>query len=170
MNCIVSVVMSVYNSEKYLPEAIESILNQTYTNFEFIIINDGSTDNSLRIIKEYANKDKRIIVISRENKGLIFSLNEGIEVSKGKYIIRMDADDISLPNRLKIQLDFMEKNKDIAICGTVAITFDENNNERVWKVYEDEKMIKAELLFSSPFIKFLFPYPILQGQGRPLQL
>ena len=95
-NPLVSVVMSVYNSEKYLKEAIESILNQTYTNFEFIIVNDGSTDSSLDIIQEYMKKDERIVLISRDNKGLPYSLNEGIEKAKGKYIARMDADDISL--------------------------------------------------------------------------
>lgn len=95
-NPTISVVISVYNGEKYLSEAIESVLNQTYKDFEFIIINDGSTDNSLEIIKKYQNQDERIVLISRENKGLVSSLNEGIEKAKGKYIARMDADDICL--------------------------------------------------------------------------
>ena len=151
MNSIISVVMSVYNAEKYLKESIESILNQTFKNFEFIIINDGSTDRSLEIIENYAKKDDRIVVISRENRGLITSLNEGIEKAKGKYIVRMDADDISLPNRCKKQIEFMEKNSDIAISGSAAIVF-RDDKESLWRVYEDEKMIKAELLFSSPFI------------------
>jgi len=118
MDVKVSIVMSVYNAQKYLDEAIESILNQTYSNFEFIIINDGSTDKSLEIIENYAKKDSRIIVINRENKGLIYSLNEGIRKANGKYIARMDADDISLPQRLEKQVEFMEKNKNIGICGT----------------------------------------------------
>lgn len=112
----ISVVLPVYNAEKYLDEAIKSILNQTYTNFEFIIINDGSTDSSLEIIKKYKNQDDRIILITRENRGLIASLNEGIEQSKGKFIARMDADDISLPTRFKKQVTLMENN-DIDICG-----------------------------------------------------
>jgi len=111
-----SVVLPVYNAEKYLDEAIQSILNQTYTNFEFIIINDGSTDSSLEIIKKYKNQDDRIILITRENRGLISSLNEGIEQSKGKFIARMDADDISLPTRFKKQVILMENNN-IDICG-----------------------------------------------------
>ena len=83
--------MSVYNGEKYLAEAIESILHQTYKNFEFIIVNDGSSDKSIDIIKEYMTKDNRIVLIDRENKGLPYSLNEGISKAKGDYIARMDA-------------------------------------------------------------------------------
>lgn len=100
---LVSVVMSVYNGETYLREAIDSILNQTYSNFECIVINDGSSDKSLSIIKSYT--DNRIVLINNEvNKGLIYSLNKGIEIAKGDYITRMDADDISLPNRFEEQL------------------------------------------------------------------
>lgn len=110
----VSVIMPVYNAELYLDAAIKSILKQTYENFEFIIINDGSSDKSLEIIKKY--KDKRIVLISRENKGIISSLNEGIESAKGKYLARMDADDISLPHRLEKQVEFIEQNK-LDVCG-----------------------------------------------------
>ena len=91
----VSIVMPVYNGDKYLVESLESILHQTYRNFELIIINDGSTDNSMAIIESYAKTDENIIIISRENKGLVASLNEGIILAKGDYIARMDADDIS---------------------------------------------------------------------------
>lgn len=115
-NPMISVVMSVYNGELYLDEAIESILNQTYKDFEFIIINDGATDKSLEIIEKYKNQDDRIVLISRENKGLIASLNEGIEKARGKYIARMDADDISLPKRFEEQVEFMES-ENIDICG-----------------------------------------------------
>lgn len=113
---IISVVMPVYNAEKYLDEAIQSILNQTYEDFEFIIINDGSTDGSLEIIKKYKNQDERIVLISRENRGLITSLNEGIEKANGKYIARMDADDISLSERFEKQIELM-RSQDIDICG-----------------------------------------------------
>ena len=148
-NSFVSVVLSVYNGEKYLPEAIESILNQTYNNFEFIIINDGSTDKSLEIINSY--DDERIILISRENKGLIASLNEGFKRAKGKYIARMDADDISLVRRLEEQVTFMEKNIDIGICGTAVIGFGEEIKEKVWKLNSSDRSLKAKLLFSSCF-------------------
>lgn len=115
-NTVISVVMSVYNAESYLEEAINSILNQNYKDFEFIIINDGSTDNSLEIIEKHKNQDERIVLISRENRGLVSSLNEGIEKAKGKYIARMDADDISLPERFEKQIELMEK-ENIDICG-----------------------------------------------------
>ena len=115
---MISVVMPVYNCQDYLNESIESILNQTYRNFEFIIINDGSTDNSLKIINSYAKLDKRVVLISRENKGLVQSLNEGFKLAQGKYITRMDADDISHLKRLELQNKFMEENLDIDFCGT----------------------------------------------------
>lgn len=126
-NPIISVVIPIYNAEKYLDEAIQSILNQTYKNFEIIIINDGSTDKSLEIIEKYQNQDERIIVISRENKGLIYSLNEGIEKSRGKYIARMDADDISLPKRFERQIEIMEK-ENIDICGCHYFMINELGN------------------------------------------
>lgn len=125
MNELISVILPVYNGEKYLEEAIQSILNQTYGNFEFIIINDGSKDNSLSIIKKYKSQDERIIVINRENRGLISTLNEGIDKAKGKYIARMDQDDISLPQRFEEQLKYMIEN-DLDICGGNYLIIDEN--------------------------------------------
>jgi glycosyltransferase involved in cell wall biosynthesis len=113
---IISVLMPVYNAELYLEEAIKSIINQTFENFEFIIIDDGSTDDSLKIIQKYEDKDSRIICISRENKGIIYSLNEGLNISSGQYIARMDADDISYPDRLEAQYLFMLENK-LDVCG-----------------------------------------------------
>ena len=104
----ISVLMSVYNGEKYLREAIDSILNQTFTNFEFIIIDDASTDDSNAIIKKYT--DKRIkLVENPQNMGLTKSLNRGLKISLGKYIARLDSDDLAFPNRLKEQYEFMEK-------------------------------------------------------------
>jgi len=148
---LVSVVMSVYNAEKYLVEAIESILQQTYKNFEFIIIDDGSTDRSSDIIKHYALHDHRVKIISRENWGLVDSLNEGIQKAKGKYIARMDADDISFSARLEKQVAFMEKNLDIGLSGTAVIMFGENRKENIWRCSITDKAIKTELLFFSPF-------------------
>ena len=110
-NPLVSILMPVYNSEKYLREAIKSILNQTFTNFELIIINDGSTDNSLKIIKSF--KDNRIKIIKNKgNLGLIKTLNKGIDLAQGKYIARMDADDIAMPKRLEKQIAFFNENPD----------------------------------------------------------
>lgn len=149
---LISVIMPVYNAEAYLDEAIQSILKQTYNNFEFIIINDGSTDKSLELIKEYEKEDKRIILISRENRGLVASLNEGIEKSNGKYIARMDADDISLPTRFEEQIRFMEKNKDIGICGTWVEVFGENRKAILWKMPINDIELIPRLLFSVTFI------------------
>lgn len=151
INPMISVVMSVYNGEKYLDEAIESILKQTYKDFEFIIINDGSTDKSLEIIEKYKKQDERIVLISRENKGLIASLNEGIKKAKGKYIARMDADDISLPNRFEQQIKFLEKNPEIGVCGTWVEVFGENRNPTIWKMPIQDEELRPRLLFSVTF-------------------
>jgi len=149
-NPLVSVVLSVYNAEKYIAEAIESILTQSYKNFEFIIIDDGSTDGSLEIVKSY--DDERIILISRENKGLIASLNEGIGQAKGKYIARMDADDVSLPHRLERQVEFMEGNPSIGMSGSNVLVFGDDVETYIWKLSRNDDTIKSELLFSSTFV------------------
>ena len=113
----VTVLMSVYNGEKYLREAMESILNQTFGDFEFLIINDASTDTSKEIILSYA--DLRIVYVENEiNLGLTKSLNEGLKLVKGEYVARMDDDDISLPMRLEKQVQFMDNNPDVGVCGT----------------------------------------------------
>jgi len=127
----VSVVMSVYNGEKYLTEAIESMLNQTFTNFEFIIIDDGSTDESLAIIQKYSNQDERIILVRNEkNMGLAASLNKGILLARGEFIARMDADDISCKNRLEIQIQHMRENSKLLILGSAVDVIDENRGVR----------------------------------------
>ncbi|NRT73686.1 glycosyltransferase [Clostridium beijerinckii] len=148
----ISVVMPVYNSEKYLKESIESILNQTYENFEFIIINDGSNDDSLRIISEYSKVDSRIRVISRENRGIVKTLNEGITLSKGEYIARMDADDISNPKRFEVQVEFMEKNKDYGVASTFINIFgnayDERINNEIENCHNKENIQMMDLLCS----------------------
>ena len=114
---LISVIMPAYNAEKYIGEAINSILSQTYTNFEFIIINDGSTDKTEEIIQSY--DDNRIrYVKNASNLKLIKSLNKGIDLARGEYIARMDADDISLPNRFQEEYDFMEQNPDISVCSS----------------------------------------------------
>lgn len=151
MTPLVSVVMSVYNGAEYLSDAIESILSQTMEDLEFIIIDDGSSDGSLESIKGYKSQDARIVLISRENRGLIDSLNEGIEKASGKYIARMDADDISMPGRLQKQVDFMEKNPNIGLCGTWIEAFDEYGTKVTGRYSVDDPMLRCELLFSSPF-------------------
>jgi glycosyltransferase involved in cell wall biosynthesis len=115
----VSVVMPVYNGEPYLKEAVESILNQTFSDFEFIIIDDGSTDNSWDILIAYAAQDSRI-VLSRnpENIKLIKTLNKGLNLARGEYIARMDADDISLPERLERQVAYLQRHPEVGLVGT----------------------------------------------------
>ena len=144
---IVSVVMSVYNGDAYLKEAINSILNQTFTNFEFIIINDGSSDNSLSIIQSYT--DKRLVCIDNiENKGLIYSLNKGFKIAKGKYIARMDADDISLPERFEKQVAFLESHLSIGVLGSDYLSFSESTLKKLNSIHNSSK-IKSYLLFTA---------------------
>jgi glycosyltransferase involved in cell wall biosynthesis len=147
----ISVIMSVYNAEQYITEAIESILNQTFTNFEFIIIDDGSTDGTSAIIKNIAKIDRRIKFVSRENKGLIFSLNECLCMASGQYIARMDADDISVKTRLQKQKEFLDAHPEIGVCGTWVEVFGEEIKVKKWKLPKDNSSLKAILLFSVPF-------------------
>jgi glycosyltransferase involved in cell wall biosynthesis len=143
--------MPVYNAEEFLRSAIDSILQQTYTNFEFIIINDGSSDSSLSIIKEYEIKDSRIKVISRENKGLIFTLNQAISLSKGKYLARMDADDISCPTRFYDQINLLESLK-ADICGSHYYLINETNKITDFQLSPlDNQSLILYLLRSVPF-------------------
>lgn len=126
----ISVIMGVYNDERFLKKSIESILTQSFTDFEFIICNDCSTDSSESIIRGYAEKDKRIIFLNNEiNMGLANTLNKCIEVSSGKYIARMDSDDISLKDRLIHQVDYLEKNPSCSVVGTLAYYIDDNDNK-----------------------------------------
>ncbi|WP_346857501.1 glycosyltransferase [uncultured Draconibacterium sp.] len=124
---IISVIMSVYNAEKYLSESINSILNQTFKNFEFIIIDDKSSDKSVEIINSMASKDSRIKFIQNKvNQGLTINLNTAINIAKGKYIARMDADDISEVHRFEQQLDFLRENPHIDILGSFCKNINQN--------------------------------------------
>ena len=143
----ISVVMATFNDGLFISEAIDSILSQSFTDFEFIIINDGSSDNTLEIINQYALRDTRIRVISRENKGLSISLNEGIAFAKGQWIARMDSDDISHPLRFERQMDWL-KTHEADVCGTWIQLFGQRNQLK--KYYQEDRLIKKELLFGSP--------------------
>ena len=114
--------MTVHNGEKHLSEAIDGILNQTFKDFEFLVIDDGSTDGSADIIQSY--KDVRIRFISNgKNLSVPVSLNMGLNLARGEYIARMDCDDISLPQRLEKQVQFMDANPEVGVCGTWLETF-----------------------------------------------
>jgi hypothetical protein len=114
---IIAVVMSVFNGQAYLRGAVESILAQTFTDFEFVIIDDGSTDKTAEILSDYAKRDDRVRVVSHENRGRAESLNRGIELARAPLIARMDADDISLPHRLKEQADFLERHPEVGLLS-----------------------------------------------------
>lgn len=149
---LVSVVMAVYNGDKYLKESIESILNQTYKNIEFIVINDGSLDNTKEILEKYQQKDPRIKVLNNGiNKGLIYSLNKGFKEAQGKYIARMDADDISLLKRLEKQVEYMEKNNQVALCSGLIKIFKNKNKflTKKLKLILPSEQIESSLLFKN---------------------
>ncbi len=147
---VVSIILPVYNAEEYVSMAIQSILHQTYTDFELIIINDGSSDNSLAIIDSFV--DRRIRRISQENKGLVNSLNYGISISKGEFIARMDADDVSHPSRLQLQVNEFRKNKKLVLCSASIIAFSDSGirKYRFFPLSNDE--IRAEFLFNSGIV------------------
>ena len=145
---LVSVALPVYNGEKYLAEALDSILAQTFTNFEFIIIDDGSTDNSLFMLREYEQKDSRIRLISRKNKGFSNTVNEMIDLASGEWIARMDQDDIALPQRFEKQLQWLEQTG-ADICGS-WVQFFGTSDKRILKHPCSDAAIKMTLLFGSP--------------------
>lgn len=144
---LVSVVMTVYNGAKHISEAIESIINQTYTDWEFLIINEfGSNDGTVRIVQEYVNRDNRIKLIQNTSKlGFAESLNRGIKMARGKYIARMDADDLSLSNRLEVESKFLDANPEIGHVGSWQKHFGRNN--WIHKPLATHDEIKAALLF-----------------------
>ncbi len=157
---LISILMPVYNGSLYIREALESIINQTYTHFELIAIDDSSTDDSLLILKEYEKKDNRIRVISNKyKKGISGSLNSGIDIHKGDFIARADADDINVPNRLEIQLSFLLKNKKIDIVGGGYTLFGNTIHKKIfhpknstliaWKFLSDTFFCHPTIMFRS---------------------
>ncbi len=150
-NPLVTVLMPVYNAAAYLSASIESILNQTFTDFEFLIINDGSTDNSELIIKRY--QDSRIRYYKNAtNQKLIETLNKGLTLAKGVFIARMDADDIALPERLERQVHLMQKRPDISICGSLALTFSDKGILDKRMLPENPEALKCICFFQCPVL------------------
>jgi glycosyltransferase involved in cell wall biosynthesis len=145
----VSVIMCVYNGEKYLKESIESILNQTYTNFEFIIVDDGSKDKTNEIIKSY--KDERIVLITNEtNKNKTYSRNIALEKAQGEYIAIFDSDDISFPQRLEKQVEYLQENSSIGACGSQAYFIGLPQKLSYRHCPTNPEAAKCLLLFESP--------------------
>lgn len=139
--------MTGYNEERFLDESIRSILNQTLQDFEFIIVDDGSTDGSLSILNKYAQQDKRIKLIhNTQNIGITKSLNRALRIARGEYLARMDADDISLPNRLKIQVGFLDKNKEYFLVSCGAINMDEKGfRTTIYRPICEEDILRKKL-------------------------
>jgi len=145
---LVTVLMPVYNGEAYLSEAIESILLQSYTNFEFLILNDGSSDRSEEIIQSYT--DSRIRLINNAtNMQLIATLNRGLDLAQGKYIVRMDADDISLPQRIERQVEWLEKNPEYGLVGSWFEDFNGTDTIRTIKYSSDDTHIRIRHLYQT---------------------
>ncbi len=143
----ISVIMPVYNAEKFIREAIESILSQTFIDFEFIIINDGSTDGTLNKLEEYAQQDHRIQLVSRENKGLVATLNEGLALAKAPLVARMDADDISLPDRLEKQSTYLADHSNcVALGGRTLVIDPEGDQICIWNQLFDFDEIQDQHL------------------------
>lgn len=161
----VSIIMGIYNSnnELMVMSAINSILNQTYSDFEFIICDDGSTDDTFELIKRITQDDHRVIIINNEiNKGLAATLNKCLDVAQGEYIARMDADDISLPNRLERQVTFLDNNPMYDLVGCNAVLFNEQGDwgYRIMTEYPERK----SFLFGTPFM-----HPTILIRKAPLK-
>jgi hypothetical protein len=146
----ISVILPVYNAEKYVSAAIDSILQQTFTDFELLLINDASTDGSHAILQNYAAQDNRIRLIDNpQNLGLTATLNKAIDLCKGEYIARMDADDLSLPQRLEIQAAFLDANPDIGFCGTWTAIMDAEGQltGEQWVMQLTPELVHARMYF-----------------------
>jgi glycosyltransferase involved in cell wall biosynthesis len=162
MKPLVSIVMPVYNCEEYIEESIRSILQQTYTNWELIIVNDGSEDETAEKIAQI--QDDRIRVINmRRHRGLIAAFAEGYELSRGEYILRHDGDDLSAPTRLEVQADFLDKNLEVGMISCLISCFTRDPLfrkdcifvERIQNYYITSEEIKKAIL--GGFIPILFP-------------
>lgn len=148
---MVSVILPVYNGERYLAEAIDSILRQTYTNFELIVINDGSRDGSAQCVAGF--DDPRILYFDQENMGLAATLNRGLSLARGEFVARQDQDDISLSNRFAEQVVFLEKNPDYGMVGTWAEIFSESEAKKRYHYHPiDNLELKFHLHFRNPFV------------------
>jgi glycosyltransferase involved in cell wall biosynthesis len=153
---LVSVIMPAYNVEKYINEAIESLLIQTYNNLEIIIVDDCSDDKTVNIIKKFASKDKRIrLYKNKKNRKITYSLNKGLKYATGNFIARMDADDIASSNRIEQQMDFLEKNKHIGLVGTQQLNIDSDGSV----LGKSKKVINRDLLKKTLLLASPIPHP-----------
>lgn len=147
----VSVIMAVKNGARHLPAAVESILAQSFADFEFIIIDDGSDDGvTLPLLQRYAARDARVRLVSRPNRGLTPSLNEGLSLATGEFVARMDGDDVAAPDRLRLQVDFMRANPDVVLLGGAYELIDDAGRRiRVWRPAADDETLQRHCLEGS---------------------
>jgi glycosyltransferase EpsE len=164
----ISVIMGVFNAENSVERSIQSIVDQTFTNWEFIICDDGSIDNTLQILRKYEADPRFRIIKNDKNMGLGAALNNCIRYSKGQFLARQDADDYSNPDRLERQLGYLKKNKHITVLGTQISLFDSDGNhwgintpispDDPWEWVKGSKVVHASVLMRSDFIKKIGGY------------
>lgn len=174
MSSKVSVIMGVYNCALYLQEALDSLYNQTFQDFEIILCDDGSCDNTYNIALENSKIHNNIILLrNKENKGLNYTLNRCLEYAKGEYIARMDGDDISLPTRFEKEFNFLEKNPDYDIVSCGMIYFDENGEfmrNKVNKYPEKQDLIKGTIFCHAPCMIRVNAYRAVGGYTESKRL
>ena len=161
MKPIVSVLIPAHNAANYVEDALDSVLRQTFDDFEVIVVNDGSTDSTPDILDEMNRRDERIRVIHAPQRGIIAALNLGIAVCEGKFIARMDADDICHPDRLRSQVELMESNSEISVCGTLVKMFPRRNLRGGMVRYEKwlNSLISQEQIHRDIFIESPLAHP-----------
>ncbi|MBK7312919.1 glycosyltransferase family 2 protein [Candidatus Aalborgicola defluviihabitans] len=145
---VLSVILPVYNAKHFVEHAVVSILQQSYSNFELIIIDDGSFDGTTDILKRLSSQNARIVLLIRENRGLVASLNEGIRMARGEFIARMDADDVALTQRFTDQIAYLHRTG-YDLCGTAIQCF--GKSELVWRYPSTPAEVEVQLLFDSPY-------------------
>jgi glycosyltransferase involved in cell wall biosynthesis len=143
----ISVVLPVFNGGAYLAPAVQSILDQDFKDFELLVLDDGSTDQSLAVLQKFADQDARVRIISRPNRGLVKTLNEGVGLAKGQYIARMDADDIAFPERLRLQAKYMDEHPECVCVGSSVELMDESGRKlTIWPQLQDDDAIQREAM------------------------
>lgn len=144
----ITVLLPIFNAENYIESCLSSLIAQTFKDFEIIAINDGSTDRTLKILERFAIKEKRLKIINQENNGLIKTLNRGLELASGKYLARIDSDDIAHQERLEIQANYLDEHNRCLMCGTDFFTFrDENPKLKRFSTRQNPNFHKAEMIF-----------------------
>ena len=171
---MISIIMPNLNNREYISKSIQSILDQTFTDFEFIIIDNNSTDNSQKIIQDFSNKDSRIVSLHSEKRGISHLLNLGLKHAQYEYIARMDSDDMALPNRLEIQLDYMTSHPDVAVLGSPTVIIDQKDEIQFISNHPADEIlyerIQKENAISHPTVLFRKSKILAAGGYNPLAI